>query len=134
LRALGALGEMRSVPGDAWSALAECEPAGAAVVRVSAPPSRLHVLWDRLFSGDDGSLAHAAVGRGIVRGIHPVTAPLAPWLERMAMTEGTHIFERLPAAEWSGIPSRVIDPLSCAVRRAFDPQRILNRGILGDLA
>jgi len=134
LRALGALGEMRSAPPESWSALAECEPAGAAVGRVSAAPSRLHLLWDRLSSGDEGTFVHAAVGRGIARCIRSATAPLAPWLERISRTEGTHIFERLPQTEWGGIPSRVIDPLSCAVRRAFDPQRVLNRGILGDLA
>ncbi|HEY2896276.1 MAG TPA: FAD-binding oxidoreductase, partial [Gemmatimonadaceae bacterium] len=119
LRALGALGETRQASRNSWSALAVCEPAGAAVVRVSAPPSRLHLLWDRLSSGDDGTLVHAAVGRGIVRCVHSTTAPLAPWLEHISMTEGTHIFERLPSSEWSAIPSRVVDPLSCAVRRAF---------------
>jgi glycolate oxidase FAD binding subunit len=136
LRALGTLGEIHPGPADAWSALAEIEPAGAAVVRVSAPPSRLHALWARLSVSDERSLVHAAVGRGIVRCIHPAGAhaPLAPWLEHISQTEGTHIFERLPASEWSRIPSRVNDPLSRAVRRAFDPQRILNPGILGDSA
>jgi glycolate oxidase FAD binding subunit len=142
LRAMSALGEMHSAPHAAWRALAEIEPAGAAVARVSAPPSRLHALWARLAHGDDGSLVHASPGRGIVRCIHRTSAhapiapiaPIAPWIEQIAHTEGTHIFERLPAAEWSRIPSRVNDPLSCAVRDAFDPQRILNRGILGDVA
>jgi glycolate oxidase FAD binding subunit len=136
LRALGALGEMRPAPQAAWSALAEIEPAGAGVVRVSAPPSQLHALWTRLSAADEVSLVHASVGRGIVRCIHSASAhaPLAPWLELVSRTEGTHIFERLPAPEWSRIPARVNDPLSRAVRDAFDPQRILNRGILGDVA
>jgi len=136
LRAIGALGEMRPAPQSAWSALAEIEPAGAAVVRVSVPPSRLHALWARLSAYDDASLVHAAVGRGIVRCIRSATvhAPLAPWPNLIAQTEGTHIFERLPAGEWSRVPSRVNDPLSRAVRAAFDPQRILNGGILGDVA
>jgi glycolate oxidase FAD binding subunit len=136
LRAIGTLGEMRPAPHAAWRALAEVEPEGAAVVRVSAPPSRLHALWSRLSTGDEPSLVHAAVGRGVVRCIRSSSAraPLASWLERVAHSEGTHIFERLPAGEWSSIPSRVNDPLSRAVRDAFDPQRILNRGILGDAA
>ncbi len=136
LRALGALGEMRPAPKDAWRALAEIEPPGAAVVRVSAPPSRLHALWARLSVHDGESLVHAAAGRGIVRCIHAASAhaPLAPWLAHVSQTEGTRIFERLPATAWSTIPPRVNDSLSRAVRHAFDPQRILNRGILGEIA
>jgi FAD/FMN-containing dehydrogenase len=136
LRAIGALAEMHPAPHAAWRALREVEPAGVAVARISAPPSRLHALWARLAHGDDGSLVHAAVGRGIVRCIHRMSAqaPIGPWLEQIAHTEGTHIFERLPADQWSRIPARVNDPLSRAVRGAFDPDRILNRGILGDVA
>jgi glycolate oxidase FAD binding subunit len=134
LRALGALGQMRPAPQASWSELADIEPVGAAVVRVSAPPSRLHALWARLSAEDDASLVHAAVGRGIVRCIRsaPAHSPITPWLDLISRTEGTHIFERLPASEWSAVPARVNDPLSRKVRLAFDPQRILNRGILGD--
>jgi glycolate dehydrogenase FAD-binding subunit len=136
LQALGAFGDVRAVPGAAWIALAGIEPPGAAVARISAPPSRLPALWTRLARDDDGSFAHASVGRGIVRCIHRESsdAPIASWLERIAHTEGTHIFERLPLPEWSAVAPRVNDPLSRAVRDAFDPHRILNRGILGDAA
>lgn len=133
---LGAFGDASSLPSHIWSALAEIEPGGAAVARVSAPPSRLAALWARLASRDEDALVHATVGRGIVRTIRPTTAAhaLAPWLARIARCEGTHIFERLPAEAWAAIPSRVDDPLSRAVRNAFDPARILNRGILGEVA
>lgn len=134
-QSIAALGDAAPAPSTIWRALAEIEPAGATVARVSAPPSRLHALWSRL-AGDDGMLVHATVGRGIVRTIRPssAAAATAPLLERIARCEGTHIFERLPADSWSAVPSRVNDPLSRAVRDAFDPGRILNRGILGELA
>ena len=136
LQAMRALGDAIPAPQSTWRALAEIEPAGAAVARISAPPSRLHALWVRLARGDEGSYAHASVGCGIVRCIHraSASAPVAAWLERIAHTEGTHIFERLPDGEWATIPARVNDPLSRAVRAAFDPHRVLNRGILGDVA
>jgi glycolate oxidase FAD binding subunit len=132
---IGALGDTAPAPPSIWRALAEIEPAGAAVARVSATPSALHALWSRLAS-DHGVLVHATVGRGIVRTIQPSSeaAAVASWLERIARSEGTHIFERLPADSWSAVSSRVNDPLSRAVRDAFDPGRILNRGILGELA
>lgn len=45
------------------------------------------------------------------------------------------IGERMPAAAWPVLcPSAVNDRLSVGVRDAFDPQRLLNRGILGDSA
>ncbi|MEO8879399.1 MAG: hypothetical protein ABI446_03305, partial [Gemmatimonadaceae bacterium] len=133
---LGAFGDETPALDSVWSALGEIEPAGSAVVRVSAPPSRLHALWSRLASDEGASLAHATVGRGIVRCLRATTstAPVAEWLARIARCEGTHIFERLPADSWSEIPSKVHDPLSRAVRHAFDPARILNRGILGEHA
>ncbi|MFI5243351.1 MAG: hypothetical protein ACHQRL_10115 [Gemmatimonadales bacterium] len=130
---IGAFGDAVSAPPDIWRALAEIEPPGAAVARVSAPPSRLHALWNRLASDED-ALVHATVGRGIVRTIRLSSSAAAPWLERIALCEGTHIFERLPAESWGDIPSRVSDPLSRAVRGAFDPAGVLNRGILGDIA
>ena len=134
LRTLGAFGEMRPAPQAAWSALAEIEPDGAAVVRLSAPPSRLHALWARLSAADETSMVHASVGCGIVRCIHsdPAHTPIARWLDLISRTEGTHIFERLPAGAWDRVPARVNDPLSRKVRLAFDPHRILNRGILGE--
>ena len=39
-----------------------------------------------------------------------------------------------PNGDWSAIPARVNDPLSRAVRTAFDPRHVLNRGILGEVA
>jgi FAD/FMN-containing dehydrogenase len=133
---LGGGGDMRDVPAGVWSALGASEPSGAAVVRVSAPPSRLHAIWPLLTRADAHSLTHATVGRGIVRCIHSPSsdASIDAWLAAIGRCEGTHIFERLPARAWSRVPCRVSDPLSRAVRAAFDPSRILNRGILGESA
>jgi len=133
---LGALGEMRDVPARVWSALRAIEPGSAAVARVSAPPSRLHAIWPVVSRIDDRSFAHATVGRGVVRTVcEPSDGDsMGQWLAAIGACEGTRIFERLPDRAWSGVPCRVDDPISRAVRAAFDPARILNRGILGEMA
>jgi FAD/FMN-containing dehydrogenase len=43
---------------------------------------------------------------------------------------GSRIVERAPASLWPDIPAAVADPLSRDVRRTFDPDRVLNPGIL----
>jgi glycolate oxidase FAD binding subunit len=137
LQTLAAFGDLRLLPASTWSALAAIEPPVAAVVRLSGPPSRLHALWAALADGDGtAAFAHATVGRGIVRCMHDSTqaSALTPWLDMIMRCEGTRIFERLPAALWSDVPSAVNDRLSRGVRAAFDPARILNRGILGEAA
>ena len=47
---------------------------------------------------------------------------------------GSRIVERLPDPLWADEPSAVGDPLSLGVRRTFDPDRVLNPGILGPTA
>lgn len=134
---LGAFGDSQDVAATVWSVLGGVEPRGAAVGRVSAPPSRLHAIWPVLARMSDRSLAHATVGRGIVRCIGAAREEGAidgQWFDTIGRCEGTHIFERLPARAWSAVSCRVDDPISRAVRAAFDPARILNRGILGEAA
>jgi hypothetical protein len=47
---------------------------------------------------------------------------------------GSRIVERLPGALWADVPSAVGDALSSEVQRTFDPDRVLNPGILGPTA
>jgi FAD/FMN-containing dehydrogenase len=47
---------------------------------------------------------------------------------------GSCVVERLPAPLWADVPSAVADPLSANVRRTFDPDRVLNPGILDPTA
>jgi len=47
---------------------------------------------------------------------------------------GSRVAERLPHQLWDEVPSVVGDPLSRGVQRTFDPDRVLNPGILGPAA
>jgi glycolate oxidase FAD binding subunit len=137
---LAALGPVHEVATSVWDALASCEPAGSAVLRVSTAPSRAAALWERasaIVERARGS-AHAALTRGVVRCILPVDATDQEENARLrgmvgALQHlGTAIVERLPAALWPALVApAAADPLSAGVRNAFDPDRILNPGILG---
>jgi glycolate oxidase FAD binding subunit len=137
--ALDALGECQAVPAEVWSRLRAIEPAGAAVVRLSALPSLLPTLWSAALDAaalHDGVLVHATVGRGVVRCIAP-TAPadgVARWLDALRRLDATRVVERLPAAAWGDLPSPLESPLMRDVKRAFDPMAILNPGIFGEAA
>jgi hypothetical protein len=47
---------------------------------------------------------------------------------------GSRIAERLPRQLWPDVPSAVGDALSSDVQRTFDPDSLLNPGILGPTA
>lgn len=134
--ALAHLGECRGVPSEIWSRLRGSDPADGATVRLSARPSQLARLWavalDLAASGAGD--AHATIERGVVRCRLPAPreAPLRDALGRLAPTDG-RVFERLPATWWSTLaPAVPDDPLHRALRDAFDPARVLNRGVLGE--
>ena len=140
---LGALGPVRDVTAAVWDALASSEPVGAAVIRLSTSPSRGAALWDRASSVVERAhgWAHATLTRGVVRCVIPVRDADDEELARLRGVVGalqqltTCIVERLPPPLWpSLVPPAASDPLSVGVRDAYDPDRILNPGILGELA
>ena len=139
----GALGTVREVATSVWDALSAIEPAGAAVLRLSTVPSRIAMLWDRAASIVEraGGVAHATLQRGVVRCILPARGADEEEIARLRgiigalQRLGTPVVERLPAALWAAlVPAAALDSLSVGVRDAFDPDRIFNPGILGEVA
>ncbi len=124
------------VPADTWERLAGAEPPSSWVVRFSNRPSELARLWELALGLVDGAggLAHASLERGVVRCWLDGTDPHGHEAAVVALDAGdTRIFERLPADVWPRLVAPAAeDPLSRSVRHAFDPQRILNPGILGE--
>ncbi len=142
---LATLGEAADVPHDVWMRLRTCEPRDATVARLSTRPARLAELCAELFSPATrafGLLAHASVGRGIVRFVLPGAEGfgLPRTAGRSAAADAPpsrFIVERLPSALWATLAAewtapRADDALSRRVRDAFDPHRLLNPGILGE--
>jgi glycolate oxidase FAD binding subunit len=148
--ALSALGETSFVTGPLWPMFREMEPAGSASMRLSRLPSRFAETWSeaaRLADLFPGTLVHGAPLRGVLRCVVPDVSTardggrghaLVGVEERLgrALTspfDGVRIFERVPGAIWrSFAPSAASDRLSAGIKAAYDPDCLLNPGILGD--
>jgi FAD/FMN-containing dehydrogenase len=113
------------------------------VLRLSTTPSRLAALWKGASAivEREGGFVHATPQRGIVRCVLASRAPSASdddmaRLRRIieSLPGATRVVERAPGALWSPpllAPRDANDRLAAGVRRAFDPDRLLNPGILG---
>jgi hypothetical protein len=140
-QAVRELGDAREIGVDVWERLRVAEPSGAAVIRLGTVPASTGALWSvaSIAVQRAGGYAHATLERGIVRCVLPVS-PLEEENGRLRgmigelQSAGSRVIERLPGSLWEGVPSAVGDPLSVGIRRAFDPDHLLNPGILGSSA
>jgi glycolate oxidase FAD binding subunit len=140
--AVASLGDVTDAPVSVWRSLTSSEPSEALVVRLSTRPSQIGALWARAsgIAERAGGFAHATPVRGVVRCVIPYTAG-AGSLEELHLsltelaTDCTVVAERAPAPLWNTLMrERSTDALAARVRRAFDPDRVLNAGILGENA
>ena len=136
---VASLGECSAAPDEVWRELADAEPKSAIVFRVSTLPSSVDVLWMRAsrLAEDAGGYAHASITRGVVRCVLPLIDDHQSFDhlngELAALAEHfTVVGERLPASLWNVVTrARSTDDLARKVRLAFDPDCVMNRGILG---
>jgi glycolate oxidase FAD binding subunit len=134
--AFAELGDSSPVDGSVWQQLRAVEPPGAVVFRLSRLPSEIGQVWDAALSvtrACPGTLLHATPARGIVRCIVPTaTAQLTDTFQ--AITSVKRIGERLTMDLWQQCTvSHSAGDIPARVKNAFDPQGVLNRGILGGL-
>jgi len=136
-RAVSELGSTRLVDTEVWQRLRTSESADATVIRIGMAPASIADLWSRASRAmtDAGGWCHATISRGILRCVLPATRTGEEITHlRGIISElrgpGSRVVERLPAALWADEPSAVTDPLSANVRRTFDPDHVLNPGIL----
>ncbi len=136
-KALAELGAIRSVSSHAWAALARRDPSRPSVaLRLSHRSARMADVWESataIARDVPDAFVHATLERGIARVVLPQIGD-ADLLSRLRQpSECARVFEVLPASLWPEVaPSAASDPLSQRVRAAFDPERRLNPGILGE--
>ncbi len=136
-KALAQLGSVRPVSNDTWAALARRDPARpTAALRLSHRAARVADVWElatALARDVPDAVVHATLDRGIARVVLPRISEADLMTRLRPPTECARVCEVLPASLWQELaPSAVSDPLSQRVRAAFDPERRLNPGILGE--
>ena len=131
------LGDPKPVDGMVWQQLRSAEPIGAIVFRLSQLPSEIGRVWDAALSvarACPGTLVHATPTRGIVRCIVPSPSPQLTDALR-DITSVKRIGERLTMDLWHEfVPSNTAGDIPSRVKHTFDPQSVLNPGILGQYA
>jgi glycolate oxidase FAD binding subunit len=139
-QALTELGDVTPIDPSVWTTFASIEPEGSMVFRLSGLPSEIESRWRQatdVTAECAGTLVHASPSSGVVRCIIPKTEVARDALKRRFSipAQGSRIGERLPPELWplcSAAPTA--DPLSMGVKRAFDPNNVLNVGIFGESA
>jgi glycolate oxidase FAD binding subunit len=140
-QSVAALGTTVNVNADVWARLRTLEPTGSAVIRLGALPSELGPVWSAASSAVEraGGWAHATLERGVVRCVLPAgdgeqeDERIRGIIEQLHVP-GSRVVEQLPAPLWDSVAAPAGDRLSSAVRRTFDPDGVLNPGILAPLS
>jgi glycolate oxidase FAD binding subunit len=134
--AVSAIGPAAEVDPDVWRLLRDADGESSIVLRLSRAPADVGATWSDAFALTalyDDARVSASPKRGIVRCVIPADAASTHQFASALADVGSRVIaERAPAHLWNVPPlSRAADPVQSRVRDAFDPQRILNRGILG---
>lgn len=124
---LAKLTDCAEVPNDAWLRLQQSDPDTASVLRVSRRPSELARLWMTAMALPNVD-AHASLARGVVR--LRLSNPPEP-LNGFEAADRI-VVETMPLQAAGVVTPSPNEIVSRRLRDAFDPRRILNRGILGE--
>ena len=140
-QSVAVLGTTVDVSGEVWTRLRTLEPAASAVMRLGSLPTELGTVWAAASSIGErgGGWAHATLERGVIRCVVPLDDDANRHERVRGIIEqlhapGSRVAERLPAPLWDSMAAPAGDRLSSAVRRTFDPDGVLNPGILAPLS
>ena len=138
LRELSSLAKSEEVETPVWDRLRNLEKDACAVVRISGLPSTFREVSASMLSDEfPWMFEYINPVRGVLRLVIHDSGDAASDEESVLGLDPTlpnqpMVFEKLPAEAWAEIPSAVSDSLSQGIKKAFDPNNVLNPGILGD--
>jgi FAD/FMN-containing dehydrogenase len=136
--ALARIAAAEEIGRDVWDRLRGLERESESVIRVSSLPARLSHQSGAILLDDYSQIfTYINPVRGVLRVVTRTSsngesangAASHPQIDKGQVDH--LVFEKLPAEVWEGIASPVADPLSRGIKKAYDPQNILNPGILG---
>ncbi len=145
LKAFSQLARTEEVEQSTWAAFREMDSDAGSVIRISTLPTRFLGAASSILADTEPRIAISInPRRGVMRLVtrdggnrdpeRAVDAGISLDFPTDGDGAGTSvIFEKLPAEVWPVVsPSVASDPLSRAIKKAYDPHNILNPGILGD--
>jgi glycolate dehydrogenase FAD-binding subunit len=138
LGALSYLAKSDEVEAAVWNRLRNLESDAESVIRISGLPSMFREISVRMLS-DEFPWMFASINpvRGVLRLFLLASDDKTAAEESVVGIDPTLpqenvVFEKLPQEAWTDVPSALSTSLSRRVKDAYDPNDILNPGILGD--
>ncbi|HYC51354.1 MAG TPA: FAD-binding protein [Gemmatimonadaceae bacterium] len=131
---LRALGPFDDAADAVWGALRQADAGSIASWRWAALPSAFGDTW---VAADAAAqrLGDAGVSGSAMRGVVRVSARSLHDIPQVMKTvqafPGSVVLEKLPAGAWQFVRPRAHDTLHGMLRRRFDPDGVLNPGIMG---